>query len=1080
MQVNQTNTILFFDLVKNTMRFAENPGKLGKYLTENLRELIGCKAVIIKYYKKNTTHLLNVSPQRKKELATSKEMIDFASACRILTKPTIVSQKDASNEIKKALILLNTQQSIYIPLQIGKERIGSLIIHDLLTNIGNKAVLDALEQLSSVVALTLKNAIIFQDLEEKVKQRTDALKLKNEELALVNLDLRIAKEYAEENEIQLKEAQRIAKTGSWYYNPDTEMGYWSDELYELFNLKIAINPPTFKEFISLLHPGDRKMALSMYKKGLITNEFFSYDCRVNPEQTNGKEKWLNIAISPKEIEGKYAEQLSGTMTDITERKLFEKELIKAKELAEENATKYKLILEESNIGVVTIDPQTAGMIDFNDQVCKQLGYTRKEFAKLKVFDIEAIEKKEEIEKRIKDTLKSGHAEFETKQKCKNGDLIDVRVSISLIKIKEKQYYQCIFEDITQRKQHENELIKAKEEAEKKELLLRSYIENAPDAVFVANEKGRYISANNAACKITGYSKEELLNMHVEEITAPIDREKGKKHFERLVKEAYASEIVRFTHKSGELRYWSIDAVKISDTKFLGFSKDITDQIKAQQDLFKEKEKAQESELRFKALHNASFGGIAIHDKGVILDCNLGLSEMTGFELDELIGMNGLLLIAESKRDFVLKQISSGYEKPYEAIGVKKDGEEYPLRLEARNIPYRGKEVRVVEFRDISEQKKYEQELKLAKEKAEQSNQLKTEVLHNMSHEIRTPMNGIIGFSKILDKPNLPEAKRKNYLRILQSSSYQLLRTIDDILEISTLETRQLHPVNESFNLNELLLSLFSIFDLKAKEHNMPLYLKRYLDDDESFIISDKSKIHKIISNLIENALKFTNSGHIEFGYTIKENELHIYVSDTGVGISSNNLTHIFERFSQEEKQLSRKQGGLGLGLSIAKENAELLGGRITVESEKGKGSKFTLILPYITENNKQPEHKEEGPHVLIVEDEENNLLYLQTLLNEEYTRDIQIIHAKNGKEAIEICEKEPIRLVLMDLKLPKLNGYEATKIIKKKHPDIIVIAQTAYSTKQDIHKAKESGCDDFISKPIETEKLFKLMNNYLF
>lgn len=202
-----------------------------------------------------------------------------------------------------------------------------------------------------------------------------------------------------------------------------------------------------------------------------------------------------------------------------------------------------------------------------------------------------------------------------------------------------------------------------------------------------------------------------------------------------------------------------------------------------------------------------------------------------------------------------------------------------------------------------------EELKIAKEKAEESNRLKTEFINNMSHEIRTPMNGILGFSNLLNKENLSDVKRKHYIKIIQNSGNQLMRIIDDILEISRLGTKQVRVDEKSICLNNLLLEQFSIFDIKAKENNIPLYLKKGLSDFKSTIFSDESKLNKILSNLLENALKFTSTGYIEFGYTLKENKIEIYVKDTGIGINKKNQTIIFERFSQEEKESSKNVGG---------------------------------------------------------------------------------------------------------------------------------------------------------------------------
>lgn len=370
----------------------------------------------------------------------------------------------------------------------------------------------------------------------------------------------------------------------------------------------------------------------------------------------------------------------------------------------------------------------------------------------------------------------------------------------------------------------------------------------------------------------------------------------------------------------------------------------------------------------------------------------------------------------------------------------------------------------------------------AKDRAEESDRLKTEFINNMSHEIRTPMNGILGFSSFLDDPNLTDTKRTQYVRLIQSSSHQLLRVIDDILEISKLGTKQVTAVYDRTNINDLLHSLFSVFETKAKENKTPLYLKMEFSDDEAYIFSDQSKLYKVLSNLLENALKFTNQGFIEFGYHLRNNQLVFFVKDTGIGIKAENLGMIFKRFSQEEKKLSRSVGGLGLGLSIAKENTELLGGAIEVESEKGKGATFYVVIPYKPVAPKNAQIHSTGTPiytVLIAEDEEINSLFLHTYL-QNYKKKIKTLHAKNGFEAVELCQStNSIQLVLMDIKMPGLDGLAATERIKKHKPHLPVVAQTAHITKADKNMAKEAGCDDFLTKPIQHADLDNILNKYL-
>lgn len=507
----------------------------------------------------------------------------------------------------------------------------------------------------------------------------------------------------------------------------------------------------------------------------------------------------------------------------------------------------------------------------------------------------------------------------------------------------------------------------------------------------------------------------------------------------------------------------------------GISTDITHRLLTEKAL-------EESEARFKALHNASFGGIAIHDKGVILDCNQGLSVLTGYTIDELTGMDGLLLIAEQSRDRVMKNILSGYEKPYEAFGARKNGEEYPMRLEARNIPYKGVWMRSVEFRDISEQKRAEAELIAAKELAEENSRLKTAFLANMSHELRTPINAIMGFSDLMKDAEADE--KLQFADIVQKSSQKLVTLIDDVVLLSRLQSEKILLTEMEFRPADIVNEIYRIHELSARHKAIDLKVNIPAGHENMTIISDVDKIRQTLLIFASNAMKYTLEGSIKLGFAIEEGAVEFFVEDTGIGMADDELQRIFENFYRGRRVIAKAIGGTGLGLNIAHELVNLLGSKIRVITREGKGSRFSFSIPVkstaeITpEATPQRELQQNWPDcaILIAEDEPDNFLFLDFLLKNKVKR---IDHANDGAEAVKMAMQNTYDLILMDLKMPVMNGLEATIEIRKHYPSLPVIAQTAYAQPEERNLALQSGCNDHIEKPLIKEKLFALFNKYL-
>jgi PAS domain S-box-containing protein len=416
-------------------------------------------------------------------------------------------------------------------------------------------------------------------------------------------------------------------------------------------------------------------------------------------------------------------------------------------------------------------------------------------------------------------------------------------------------------------------------------------------------------------------------------------------------------------------------------------------------------------------------------------------------------------------------------------------EEEPLEPKAKEIIHRLANLYALALHNTHTA----EELKAAKEKAEESDRLKSMFLSNMSHDIRTPMNAIVGFSEMLQDPDLTREERNRFLDIIINSGDALLRLINDIIDISKIEAGQLKIIKSDFSLNEMLSDLYLSFSEEMSRNkiaDIKLILNKQYPEKDFVLHSDIVRFIQMFSNLLGNALKFTDSGIIEFGYTIPDPKVfRFFVRDTGIGIPPDKTDLIFERFGQIEETQERNKGGTGLGLTISKSLAELLGGAMWVESEVGIGTTFFFTLPLasgMSAHNLPSESTQDWINstldwsdkvILVAEDVDSNYFLIQTILSK--TR-VNLIWAKNGQEAHEMCRNNfDIDLVLMDIQMPIMSGYDATREIKKIRPSLPIIAQTAYAMSGEKEKTMEAGCDDYIPKPLKKRELISKIYRFL-
>jgi signal transduction histidine kinase/ActR/RegA family two-component response regulator len=382
-------------------------------------------------------------------------------------------------------------------------------------------------------------------------------------------------------------------------------------------------------------------------------------------------------------------------------------------------------------------------------------------------------------------------------------------------------------------------------------------------------------------------------------------------------------------------------------------------------------------------------------------------------------------------------------------------------------------------------------LSIAKSKAEESDLLKSAFLSNMSHEIRTPMNAILGFSNLLSHPEISEVEKNEFVNLIRLNGKNLMTLVEDIIDISKIESGQLHVKNSPCQLHQLLTEVYDSFydDIQRRGlFNVKLYLKEGMSDENVLILTDGHRLKQILINIVGNAIKFTERGYVEFGYTLTSDSLiRFYVKDTGVGLPKGKEHEIFDRFSKFSNDQQRLYGGTGIGLSIAKNLVEMMGGEIGVKSEPLEGTQFYFTLPFHRIGIKMPGQQDierkrknynwEGKTFLVAEDEEDNFRYIEVALA---LSNASLIWARDGKEAVDIFRKiDNIDLVLMDIKMPFMDGYVATREIKQLSKRVPVIAQTAYAMSEEKEKSMAAGCDDFIAKPIGYDDLLSTIHRFV-
>ena len=626
------------------------------------------------------------------------------------------------------------------------------------------------------------------------------------------------------------------------------------------------------------------------------------------------------------------------------------------------------------------------------------------------------------------------------------------------------------EDISDRKQFELALL------ESEEMYRKQFEDHTAIQFLIEPSSGKIINVNKAAVEYYGWNKSQFLSMKItdidtlsyEGIVEKVAEVQNKNHT-----------FYEFQHRKADGTVRSVEVysspVEIKGTVYIhSIVHDVTDKKEAFNQIL----------LQSKAIEQSPVSIIITDNQGYIEFANTKFCEVSGYAIHEVLGKKpSVLKSGNQSSEFyenLWKTISSGNNWEGEFQNMKKTGELYwEKALITPIINPEGKIFHYVAVKeDITEKKKLLEDLVSAKEKAEESDRLKSAFLANMSHEIRTPMNGIIGFAEFFKDPYLSYELRKKYAEIVVDSSKQLLAIVNDILDISRIESNTLHINSETVSINGLVQEIADFFAPQMQQKELTLLISNGLDDANASIISDKARIKQIITNLVSNAIKFTDSGSIEIGYSLKNDVLEFFVKDTGIGISEKNQNIVFERFQQVEHAQKKHYGGTSLGLAIFNKIFSLLGGSMWVESDEGNGAAFYFTIPYNFVPSEQKQNDIQTSHarknqVLVAEDDDTNFLYIQTVL---LLAQVEVIRAHNGKEAVELIHANPqIQVVFMDVKMPVMNGFDASKEILHHNSEISIVILSAFDLEDERAIAKEIGCYDYVAKPIKKDKVLQIL-----
>lgn len=822
----------------------------------------------------------------------------------------------------------------------------------------------------------------------------------------------------------LQRTEKIAQVGSWEWEIATDTVSWSDELFNIFRLDPKMGTPKYADHDKLFTTESKIKEEEAIKKCIQTGKPFKIDLEIKrgDGETGYCTSW---GFLQKDENGK-PERLFGSFQDITDRKEAEKQL---------KALNQQLLANEQQLRAANQQLQA------NEQ--------------------------------------------------------ELQASNQQLKANEQQLRAAVM----QLQASENELRSSKETAEQ-------YLNIASEIILSLDNKGNISLMNESGHKLLGYEAGQLLGQNWFDNCIP---QKHREAIKNVFIQTMKKEINNITHyesiiktKSGELKtiLWHNSVLKDKSGKITGVlssGEDISARVQTEKDLLQAKNHLEISEERYRKSQEAGHigswefnlktGEFWGSDEGKrIYNLDLDKKDFPVEEVMKIVAEKDREKVNQAMIDLVSK--NKAYDIIFEITPKNTSDKKIihsiaELHKDSNGLPLKVSGLLL----DITSQKEIEANLIKAKEKAEEADRLKSAFLANMSHEIRTPMNGILGFTDLLREPGLSGEEQQKYMNIIQNSGSRMLNTVNNLIDISKIETGQMEVTLNEVNISNELEIQFQFFQAAAENKGIKLSFSNSLPDSCNIILTDFHKFNSILTNLIKNALKYTDEGFIHLACIKKDNLIEFSVNDSGIGVPKDRQKAIFDRFVQADIADTRALEGSGLGLTISKAYAEMMGGDLWMKSEEGIGSTFYFTIPlpeintqkatYITEEQVNQENlTTKKLTLLIAEDDEVSYQHLAIILK-DITK--EIIHAQTGIEAVDLCKQnQGIDLVLMDIKMPGIDGYEATKRIRAFDKEVKIIAQTAFALTGDHEKALDAGCNDYVSKPISKKDLILKINKLFF